>query len=42
MKNIVECLKGYQKDFAVKTYLEETIKIRVECFKASQKEFVKK
>ena len=34
IKNNVECLKGYQKDFVVKTYLEETVKIRVESFKA--------
>ena len=34
IKNSVECLKGYQKDFVVKTYLAETIKIIVESFKA--------
>ena len=34
VKNSVDCLKGYQKDFVVKTYLEETIKIIVESFKA--------
>ena len=38
----VDCIKGHQKDFTIKIYFEETIKISVKSLKVYQKEIVQK